>query len=239
MPKNNNSIQDELRAWNSPLAAAARDMPFSLPENYFESLPTGLLTVAQSAMPHISCSPVFAIPDNYFQSFPEKMLAIAQKENAAEQAEQHLPKGMPFAVPSGYFDQLHGRIAATAHNQYPSKTHVLPRGRFLTWKSMRLAVAAVLILGFGFSMYYYMQAGKIMGAANTTAEIQQISEGLISDYIQFNIDDFDTDMIENHLLANASLPAELSMDKLDDNDIIQYLDETGWGGQHDFLSTKF
>lgn len=68
-------ILQELEAMESPLARLSRQMPYAVPEGYFEDLAGRALQIAKWG----------SVPVGYFETLPEKMLAAA-KESAEKAA---------------------------------------------------------------------------------------------------------------------------------------------------------
>ncbi len=74
-------ILKELESMNSPLSAISRDMPFKVPQGYFDSLPEYVLHRASekvslpgTAMPHI-------VHESYFDNLPGQLLEIIKKQD--------------------------------------------------------------------------------------------------------------------------------------------------------------
>lgn len=213
-------ISDELRDWGSPLADLSRVMPYAVPVGYWESLPGQLRqSVADAEMedPVVNWPKTmpYAVPQGYFNMFPDKMSFIASNQIKGEAKDT-------FEVPGGYFEQLPQQLLAAAKAaDVPVKTQakVIPLGNKI-WGRARLAAAAILILGIGLGSYTLF-APKVQ---QPEAQLAALSKGAIDDYINQNIDDFDTDMLENTLAVNEVEP----INNLKDEEIIQYLNETGW-----------
>lgn len=75
-------ILKELEGMNSTLSAKDRDMPFEVPQGYFDSLPEQVLRRASeqvslpgTAMPHI-------VHESYFDNLPGQLLEIIKKQDA-------------------------------------------------------------------------------------------------------------------------------------------------------------
>ena len=78
--KEANEILQELKEMDSPLAAMSREMPFSLPADYFGQLSDNLLTIAfdDSELPkYLKTQNPFTVPAGYFDSFAANMKAAA------------------------------------------------------------------------------------------------------------------------------------------------------------------
>jgi len=209
-----NDILDELRSWGSPLADMPRTMPFAVPQGYFEGLEkhvmTGINMDKDYPIPVPKNMP-YDVPQGYFENLPAQMLALAGEEPVLS-----VPRTMPFDIPAGYFENLPEQILETARKA--EKTKVIPFGKKIG-RSIRWAAAAVLLLGISIGSYRILNPAMTL---NPEQKLAQVSENELSDYIVQNIDEFDTDLLENNI-ASAN-----SIQSLSDEDIINYLDETGW-----------
>jgi len=234
--KTGNEILDELISMNSPLAGLSRAMPYTIPEHYFEKLDDEILYGVKAATtkdPEILFNKIvpYSTPDHYFHFLPEQILvAVINEESALD-----VPKTMPFNIPVSYFDTLPAQVlqmAKKAESPIERKKKIAASKRIYIWSQIRLAAAAILLLGIGFGSFkYYIQS------ANPETALSRVSESAIDDYVQQNIDDFDIDVIANNSDVN-SLSQNLSSgndkkvqsqtQQLNDDDIIQYLNDTGW-----------
>lgn len=71
----NNDIQDELNMLNSTLGTLPKRMPYQVPQDYFEELPSriSLHKKDRHMAPHI-------VPKGYFDNLPEQMLEKLKQE---------------------------------------------------------------------------------------------------------------------------------------------------------------
>lgn len=216
-------ILKELEALNSPLARFPRSMPFSVPEGYFAAVPSSVLATVRlaaadepqlllpKAMPH-------TVPAGYFDSLAEAVLAKAKAGGVS------YGKSSPFAVPAGYFDALPDQLLAAAKEaaEPAQRPRVIP---FLpVQKAVRWAAAALLVLGLGFGSYRYL--GQQAGTADVNRQLAQLDRSEVGAYLEQHLDDLDTETLANTVAASD--PALKGLEKVHAEDIIQYLDETGW-----------
>ncbi|HXS38126.1 MAG TPA: hypothetical protein VN721_15600 [Flavipsychrobacter sp.] len=234
--KKGNDILDELVSMNSPLADMSRAMPYVVPEHYFEKLSDEALYGIRAITtkdPEILFNKIvpYNTPDHYFNFLPQQVLAAVINDESSLDAS----KSMPFNIPAGYFNILPAQVlqmAKKADSPVERKKKIAASKRIYIWSQIRLAAAAVLLLGIGFgSLKYYIQP------TNPEAALSRVSTNAIDDYVQQNIDDFDIDVIANNSdVTNLSQNAGTSNDKkiqiqtqqLNDEDIVQYLNDTGW-----------
>lgn len=215
-----NDIVKELEELQSPLAGMPRSMPYAIPAAYFamleESIRTGIGAVAEYSL-SIPRQPMpYNIPTGYFDTLPEDILAAATMR---KQEPTHA-----YILPEGYFEQFPMQALEAAKRAHaPKEKRIIPLPNKL-WKNLRWAAAAVLILGIGFGSYKLMVPNDTMSIEE---QLAQLPTGTINEYVQAHIDEFDAEMIASNITAtnNSATPAQL-----EEAEIINYLDETGWDG---------
>jgi|ERR1043165_31305 hypothetical protein len=165
----------------------------------------------QSPLADMSRHMLFAVPDGYFNNLTDSIIdEIQTSDKTASWKEQN-----PFAIPGQYFEQLPGNILARVKQE----GNTVVKQKNIMLPVLRWAAAAVVILGIGFLTYTNI-AHKPM---DTEKALSKIPDELIKDYLQQNIDDIDAD-----LLVGSTANIDARIDALEDEDIINYLDETGW-----------
>lgn len=104
------NILSEIRLVAPKLENISREMPFSVPEGYFEMMPLKMLS--KLAIP--SKTPM--VPEGYFESLADIMLSKVKNLEVQEELDTVAPllnnisKKMPFSIPEGYFEQLNPPI---------------------------------------------------------------------------------------------------------------------------------
>ncbi|XZF16022.1 hypothetical protein ACTHGU_07780 [Chitinophagaceae bacterium MMS25-I14] len=221
----NNDIEEELKRLGSPLAGMSRKMPYHIPEGYFnhlaEELSEGVQAAANDSEPglfsHISF-PMEA-PEGYFNYFPQQALMMAREQEILDQ----LPAADPYAAPERYFEKFPREALAAAK----SSDNAFRKRVRLTQVYTRWAAAAIFILFMGLGSYNMLHPQHI----NVAHTLSRVPADTIDAYVQQNIDEFETEMLENKL-ADAQTPVQANdknaVKDLDKQEIIQYLDETGW-----------
>lgn len=138
----------ELQELAPTLANGSVQIPYALPEGYFETFPLLMLDLVAPA-------PQNAVPEGFFDSFPELML---QKLRANEVTEEtagiapllnSIPKAMPNHVPADYFSQLKPSAAVQT-------TQVIAIRRKV-WMQVAAAVAILLA---AFSIWQWSQSNN-------------------------------------------------------------------------------
>lgn len=119
------TIQEELVQLGSSLSAISRQVPFAVPEGYFDGLPRHMLTMikAQSALsshsndmlaglPKPLGGNALTVPDGYFDNLSDKILQKVRALDAQDEQVELSPllaslrSANPYTVPTGYFKSL-------------------------------------------------------------------------------------------------------------------------------------
>ncbi len=215
-----NDIIQELRGLESKLADMPRTMPYEVPAGYFDAMPAAALDAIKAE--HIA-EPVltlpkampYEVPDGYFEGLANSVIAQVQERSLP------LTREMGYEVPDGYFENLPAQIIARAKQeeaqQQAPKTIAFP-----VWKTVTRAVAAILVIGIGFSALRYLNSDKPM---STEVQLAALSQDSINDYIQMHIDEYDADAIAGTL---EQADVTTLTNKLSTEEIENYLNETGW-----------
>ena len=207
-----NNIKEELVFLGSQLADIPKNMPFVVPEGYFEQLP-GLIAAKEELLAIsgpvavITKNMPFVVPEAYFDQLPG---AIAAKVSSASLLNSK-KYGAPYAAPVGYFDQLPGEVLLKAKGNRKQEI----RKRFISFRGTKWAVAATLAVIVSIGGYMMYSENRLNQAENILAIIPG-SE--ISEYVQHNGLDVGAQK------GNIDI-ANLNVDK---KDIVTYLNETGW-----------
>lgn len=139
------NILAEIKSVAPALADVGNNMPFKVPEAYFELFPLQMLAKVGAAFQQPS------VPAGYFESMPAMMLAKVKALENANELEAVAPaligisKQMPYSIPVGYFENLQ-----TNHQQ---NAPVTASG------SDELAAVAPTLIGIGKEMPYSIPPG--------------------------------------------------------------------------------
>lgn len=208
-----NEILDELLEMHSSLAGAPRAMPFPVPDRYFETFAANIFTVVDNAAPQ---EQVYSLPPAYFDTLSAAIMTAIRAEEAAAS----FPKGHPHHVPPGYFEALPGHAVKTVREEVSKTGAVL-----LPWRqAIRWTAAAVLVIGISLGSYKMLYKKPV----DPQKALASLPEGAIHDYVAQNVDDFDSELIFNSLGNDKVIK---SVDNLEEQEIIQYLNENGWEGK--------
>jgi len=151
----------------------------------------------------------YLVPDGYFDQLSSCLLMAGMEQDAG------LPftKMNAFTIPEGYFGQFPVAALEAAKAEHSTGTKVIPiRKRPVL--ELKWAAAAILIACVGMGVY------NLTTQTSYERELSHIPEGTIYSYVQQHMDE--SELSEP---STASIPMVKS---LDNEEIIQYLDETGW-----------
>ncbi len=159
---NRNDINDELKGLNSNLPSENENMPYAVPEGYFDGLSVSIMSRIKgkevSASEEIaSLSPIlasisrtmpYAVPEDYFQLGPSE-LSFLIHEDPQSAILSLVDRVTPYQVPLGYFANLSNQILDKITRR---QAKVIPMVRR---KWMRLSVAAIFAGIIALSGYFY------------------------------------------------------------------------------------
>jgi len=204
---NGTDIQQELREMGSILTGLPRTMPYSVPAGYFDRFDE---TVKDHCIPKWGKALPYTVPAGYFDQLPGQITAWTTAEYISVPLAD-----MPFQVPQGYFGQLPQQVLAAARAQ---ETHAQTTKRKRIPMPARWAAAAILVLGIGISTYRMLSTTPVQ---ETPAEhiLASVQAPELEEYLDGNYR-LDAEVIEKN--------DDINKMKLDEQDIIKYLDETGW-----------
>ncbi|MBB2149390.1 hypothetical protein [Pedobacter gandavensis] len=174
------------------LAGLSVKHPFSIPEGYFEGLPSDIHeAIFLDGLKTDSPTSGFKTPEGYFDSLSTKIQAEV----------------VGYTVPQDYFQQLQQKIAAKTTNEKVAKTI-----RLWHSKALKYASAACFVLISGLGVYFYQNNNHppmLSADAATEQMLFDIDENTIIDHIQANslsqehpsVPEAD---LENYILSNYS-----------------------------------
>ncbi len=178
------TIEQELNELKSSLLHGI-ETPYSVPDNYFDSLAQNVLTSIQQDNPAtelVEMAPLlhslprsmpFTVTDGYFEELPAKMLALVSiPEEAQQELETLSPilatlkKQTPYTIPDNYFDSL------TEEKKEERATPVISMGKSRKW--LRYAAAATVIAFVSFTAIFISNRNSsVEPATNSYAWIEK------------------------------------------------------------------
>ncbi|MBS1687648.1 MAG: hypothetical protein JSS96_02900 [Bacteroidetes bacterium] len=215
-----NDILIELEQLGSALANMSRKMPYEVPTGYFEGLSSSIqentrLSLQQDPVLSISKEIPQAVPDDYFKNLPSQILQAAKLND--------IPKTLPYAVPQAYFENLPAEVLHKAKGD-DNKQDFRPTRIIAFSGNLRWAAAALLLLCLSIGSYEFLHTR----ATSPEKALAKVPQANLKEYIRQNIDDFDAEMIVSNLQSTDIHNVQVSSKQLDEQEIIQYLNETGW-----------
>lgn len=199
-----NNIDFELMKEAPTLHAISRKNPFTVPENYFDSLTKTLNTRIQIENVRFENEQEFKLPENYFEQLPD----LIEARIALESINSSVIADTGFSTPPGYFDELSPKILALVDAQ-PRKTQTVRKLKPM-WLSYAAAASVALIAGI--TLFFNLRNNNI------DTQLSQIPEQDIINYLQMHADVGDTPAIMETLNHNASytqLSNDVSADDLE------------------------
>ena len=213
----------------SILADMTRAMPYAVPNGYFSTDETerrkaGWLAGSEEqwfgvahhgngdaegfslgkAMPH-------SVPEGYFDALAGNIMSAVNAEHLSVSS-----KAMPYSVPAGYFEALPGQVLHAARAAEPehkkAKQIPLKPNRFT---QIRWTAAAVLLICIGFGTYQTV----FNQAASPEIMLATVPDNEIQDYLQH------TYILDVNRVMDGGAVTNI---EVENKDIIQYLNETGW-----------
>ncbi len=215
-----NEILDELRELDSSLANIDKINVYDLPVGYFDDFGKKLQLEIEnikieSELKTISATKTLEIPDVYFENFAANMVATI----AAEGMKLPQKNAEVFDVPENYFADLPEKMVAQLKETNVDKGingKTKPKRIDIAFL-LKWAIAAIFVIGFGISAYYTFINSKLN---NTETILSSLPKNELKEYMEQNAYDFDSEQIVSSRMDNKL--------KLDNNEIVQYLSESGW-----------
>jgi hypothetical protein len=211
--KTGNEISEELKSMGSPLAGLSRAMPYSVPEGYFDRFASGLSDTISTIneteqVPAWGKTLPYALPNGYFEGLTNEIVTVAKAN--------HLNSDNPLKVPDGYFETFPQQVLIAA-KATDKESHVIQVKRGFIVRSIKWAVAAVLIVAIGFGAYI-----SLFDQGNADDRmLASVPDSEIHDYLQ---NTYSLRMDVDRVVGNS----DIGNLQLDSKEIIQYLNETGW-----------
>jgi hypothetical protein len=220
--KNKDNISNELEMLGaSVLNGLPKHMPFSIPSNYFSTFNNEVISNIQLAemadiVPEWSKEfPLIAPPAHYFEELSDNIIDAIKTEELLHA----LPKENPYQVPVNYFEQFTANVLEQV--KVESKKGVTSPKRIPLFRTFQLAASVALVVCTGLGIMRYNTYNQLQNM-----DLSSVSNTAISEYIDQNIDDFDTDLIVTNV--NTDNVSTVKNTDFSNEEIKQYLNEDGW-----------
>jgi hypothetical protein len=228
-----NHISDELRALNSGLQENLNNLPYSVPDGYFEGLAEAVLKRIRdeqnlSAASEISeLSPLlaqlsrkmpFEVPEGYFGENTGAISSIV-KEEEESLVLSFISREMPYQVPLGYFANLPGVMLDRVRKE--NKTTLKP---VIGRKWMRMAAAAfvagiITISG----LFYFNNRGGSTGGTGVASEFRNVSSEELDAFIKNTTGTVPS--AADVTSSTATAEVKKILDKVSDQELEAFLEE--------------
>lgn len=159
-----------------------------------------------SSLAEMQGSMPYSVPERYFAEFAANMNSLVSEGEKIVIG--GLPKKeLPYTMPAGYFEQLPNRITEKVAG-------TKRKGVLISFTQLRWAAAAMVIIAVGLSLV------DLNTTTNNSGLLASVADKEISEYIAYS-----------YLPVTDKVSNDIYLDKLelDANEIISYLDATGWG----------
>lgn len=215
-------ILNELTGLSTLLSQSGTEMPYTVPDGYFETLDTVIMAriaaggnEEHSLLQTVGKQMPQDIPSGYFDTLAGSILSKI-KEADQQSVEQELMQLAPslvglnkvnvYQVPQGYFDTLAENITVK-----PNEAKVVSIFSRKTWVRFSVAAAFIVFVGFGLKFFTGKSSSNTAGLPITKTEEQiktelaQISDEEIINYLKMNSDTKDAEMIAS-FVDQSKLP---------------------------------
>lgn len=177
---------DENKKNEGGLSPELRKNPFSVPDDYFNTLKNNILL---NTSIHSLSDSVFSTPTDYQTQLTNSIIARVEEEKLKAQISED-----GFTVPTGYFDNLQKEIIS----QTVSEPKVIPIKKSKTAWMSYAAAACIAILISLFALFPQTQSNE-NSVANISTTIDALSTEEIIDYLAFYSETGDLTVLSDQL----------------------------------------
>jgi hypothetical protein len=216
--KKSDEIQNEIKHLAPGMTDAPRQMPYTVPDEYFERFPLTTLQAAQTA-------PAFEVPTGYFDNFATGMLQKVRSLTIIEELEEIAPtlngieKTMPHSLPEGYFDNWKPLLAS--QQTQPAKVIKMGAGN---WKQWVAAAAVVFTMGIGWQFLINKpsddRVASIVSDATIDTMLNKVDANSLAGYLE--AEQANSEFAS--LLMLAQQDVETGVKQLSDDELNWYLE---------------
>ncbi len=183
------------------LCAISKKNPFKVPEEYFNSLNSQILS--QVALDDIKSESIFEVPENYFNQLESQIMSQIRIDEMINQNDG-------FTVPETYFEESQNVIEQSVKSSKKS-------AKIINLNMIRFAAAACILLTTSVGIYI-----NINRQQSVSYQLSKLPEEAIENYLLLHTDANDLPAIMNNL-DDQSVFA-LDQNQLTDDQIKDYLD---------------
>ena len=199
-----NSVDEELANLSPFLSTIKREMPFSVPQNYFEELPDNVLQSAKA----------IDFVNDEAENIPALLKGLKDKN--------------VYTTPLGYFENFSDSVLSKIKDE-PKKAKVISIGSRKTW--LRVAAAAIVVGIISTVSYYTLNKNPQPAVSDPIAALSKVSDDEMNSYLQNQYSPIYDSVITNtnSPLANIDLSNNDDTDDLlgniPDDELKQYINE--------------
>jgi hypothetical protein len=199
-----NSVEEELAGLSPFLSTIKREMPFSVPQNYFEELSDNVLQSAKA----------IDFVNDKAENIPALLKGLKDKN--------------VYTTPLDYFENFSDSVLSKIKNE-PKKAKVISIGSRKTW--LRVAAAAIVVGLISTIGYYTLNKSSQPTVSDPIAALSKVSDDEMNNYLQ---NQYSLIMSDSVITNTASPLASIDMSSDGTNDLLstisddelkQYLDE--------------
>lgn len=235
--ENKDYIQEELQELAPAIVQIEKRNVYSVSPGYFDNLSEEIfakIALEHSEIANLPRLTPYKVPENYFEDSAKSILQAvtrdARKDEVYKEMEEissllnTISKKPVYTVPTGYFDR--------AINS-PVSTSSKPAGKVLSIfsvpKVVNYVAAAVIIAFMAVGMYLLINNNSSTvreQKSNPTAEIKNLSEAEISNFLKTNFaaEDVSATSLSSHVKESD---LKKSIKEMSDKEIQQFLQEEG------------
>jgi hypothetical protein len=231
--ENKNIIQQELMETAPTLASISRQMPYALPEGYFDELPLMLLGAVVPKQANLS------VPEGYFESLPAILLQKAKASQGTEEVEleesfpllESIGKKMPYHVPAGYFEQWEVPFPGREAPVIPISR---PWRKVAGWAVAASILAIVSLFGYRYfsgndttSLDDYAKNGGALDSISTAELATALSE-LEETNLHAELESYGNNAEQTAVFYLNTVNFEQALESLSEEEIRENLEEQGY-----------
>jgi hypothetical protein len=217
--KERDDIQNELRQLAPILADVTRQMPYNVPDGYFDRFSAGMLEAARA-------TPASDVPAGYFDNFATVMLQKVRSISVTEELDEVAPmlnrldKTMPYHLPEGYFANWKPELATSIAQ--PAKVVKMGTGN---WKQWAVAAAAVITMSLGWQFLVNKPADNtVVTATVTDPALDTLLNKVDANSLTGYLEDEQANSEFASLLMIAQQDVETSLKQLSDDELNWYME---------------
>ena len=156
----------------------------------------------------------YSVPAGYFNNLSDELTGLIATQDFEKRYRQ---VKMPLQVPSAYFNNLPEQLLAAVHKEEGSAKEVKAPRKIKLFQQTNWAAAAVITLVITLGGFIFFNGSN--NYSNPERMLSSISGNDLNDYVQHSYGLDASKVINNNNVSNLNV---------DNKDIVQYLNETGW-----------